>query len=200
MAKTVVADLQGVLDLAVKKGETQAVFAERLARAANDETNMSNDDWETLDNETQVWVNTATEAIKRSEAIPLPTGIDFIIPAEKTEEAPAKPSTKAKKEAAPKEEKPAPKEAKKEKAEKPAKVAKETAKENGGAPRGPRGKFAADAKINIVAEKNPFRDGTKCYGWFGKITEGMTVAEAVEAGAPRNHIRWAHTLGHIKIG
>lgn len=175
---SIVEDLQVVLKLKPKAKETQAAFAERLARKAND---MENDDWETLSQETQVWVNAAIEAIGKSQALPLPDGIATALPEAVAEEAPAaKPKGKT---AAP-----------------AAKPVKTPAKADAPSTRGPKGKFGAEDAIEIVPETNPFREGTKCHTWFGKITDGMTVKQAVEAGAPRHHIRWAHTLGHLKIG
>lgn len=170
--KTVVSELQETLGITPKPGETRSAFAERLARKAND---IEDDDWEILSKQVQIWVNAALTAVEKKEPIPLPEGIEALIA-----------GTEVAAEAAPR------------KKTKAAMAVKDKEPKKSSA--GPKGKFAADAVIKVVPEENPFRANTKCYGWFAAIEDGMTVAEAVAAGAPRHHIRWAHTLGHLKIG
>lgn len=176
---TTIGELQPILKLTPKKGETRTAFSERLARKAND---MAEDAWESLEQPTQVWVNSAIEALASSKAIPLPTGIDEVLP-EEEEEAPAPAKKKA----------PTTKAA----AGKPSKKAPVPAKGTSG---GPKGKFSREDKIKVNVAANPFREGCKAHDWFGKIKDGATVDQAIAAGAPRHHIRWASALGHIKIG
>ena len=76
------------------------------------------------------------------------------------------------------------------KPEKPAKAAKPKAKNGGTAPRGRQPMFADDAKIKILAKENPHRSGTRLHKLFDKYENGMTVAEAIEAGIPRVNIRY----------
>lgn len=190
MTKTVVAELQDVLGLEAKPGETQEGFSERLARKSND---LTNDEWEALSEPAQVWVNNAIEALDKKRSVALPSGIEEVLSAEGVTKAPAK----AKKPVVSKGKKAAPMEEAKKKGAKVKAPAKAKAKPAG---RGPNGKFGKADKIKVVPEKNPFREGSKCFGWFGSIKDGMTIEEAVTAGAPRHHIRWAHSLGHIKVG
>lgn len=196
----VASDLNAVLNLQVREGETEQQFAQRMARKAND---MTDDKWETLDVETQEWVNEAIEALRARKDVPLPAGINQFFPKaaptedeEEPEERPVK-NGKAKPVKAAKEAKVKETKAKGVKA-KPVKAAKK----NGNAQPAPgrKGKFPEGAKIKLTVSENPFRAGTKAHNWFSKIENGMTIPEAVEAGAPRNHIRWAHSLGHIEIG
>lgn len=169
--QTVLAELKAILKIEPKKNEAPADFAKRLIVKAND---LEDSDWQSLSLKSQVWVNAGIEALQAKKAVALPEGLD----------APEVPDE------------PAPKKGK----EKPAKAAVKDKKEAKPSGRGPKGKFAKTDKIKVVPKENPFRSGTKCYNWFASIKNGMTVAQAVEAGAPRHHIRWAHTLGHLTIG
>lgn len=175
---TIAAELFSALKVKTVAGEDSAELAERLARKGAD---VSDAVWETLSQEAQVWVNSAVEAIEGGKALPPLEGLEALLEGdddgEEEEEVVAKSNGKVKK---------APKEAK----------AKKAATGSG---RGRKGKFAPDAKIKVLPVENPFRAGSKCFSWFSKIKSGMTVKEAVDAGAPRNHIRWAHTLGHLEI-
>ena len=186
----VVEELQALLELETKPDESAQDFVERLAKKADV---LKDDDWATLSEETQSWVNSAIEAISTKTDIPLPVGLDTVAglavnaPAEEAPEAAeAAPAKKGK--AKPKKE---PKTAKPK-----AKVKASTT----GATRGPKGKFALTDKIKLLKKENPFRLGTKCFGWYALYTNGMTVEAAITAGIPRHHIRWGQTLGHIKIG
>lgn len=213
-----VAELTAVIDLETKKGENPHSFAERLARAAN---GLEDDDWATLSEETQLWVNTAIKAIQDKEEVPLPAGIeDLDLSGEETEEVitedgeviaadevsaiveqkgnGVKKVKASKAKAAPAKKAAAPK-AKAAKAAKPtAKPAKKAAVS--GERRGPKGQFSGSDAIKLLAKENPFRPGTKSAGWYSKYKDGMTVDEAIKAGVPRHHTRWNKTLGNIKIG
>lgn len=91
----------------------------------------------------------------------------------------AKPVKAEKKVAAPKVAKPA----------KPAKVAKVAkAPKTKGESRGRKPLFSDDGKIKIIAKENPHREGTIRDKAFKKIKSGMTVAEAVKAGASRQQV------------
>lgn len=193
-------ELMSATRVETRPGETPAEFAQRLARKAND---LTDDKWESLHNDTQAWANSAIESLRAKKNIPLPEGIealfpdeddkdpleaepdeDGVIPDELEGEPTPKPQVKAKTKAAPKA------------AAKTAKVKAAPASKATGR----RGKFKEGAKITIVSGKEePFRAGTKCAEWFSYIRTGMTIAEAVAAGAPRNHVRWAHSNGFIKI-
>jgi hypothetical protein len=213
---TIVEDLQALLNLEPEEGETQHEFAKRLAEKG---FAVTEENWETLSEPTQSWINDTVTAVSEKKPISqltLPSGIDEVIPAEPASDpetgeitadpAPAKKS--AKKKAAAKA-KPNPE--KKAATGKPTAVkakpaakapAKKAAKTNG-APKakvGPKGRFDLTQKIKIVAKENPFRKGTKCEAWHNKLKDGMTSEAAIEAGVPRHHIRWEQTLGHIKIG
>lgn len=58
----------------------------------------------------------------------------------------------------------------------------------GGAKRGRRSLFADTGKIKILVRDNPHRLGSYRDRNFKKIKSGMTVAEAVKAGCPRQQI------------
>jgi hypothetical protein len=74
---TVVGDLQSLLRLTPEAEETPEEFAKRLALKANTATD---DDWATLENFTQRWVNNALTAIEKSKEFSLPTGIEEAFP------------------------------------------------------------------------------------------------------------------------
>lgn len=172
--KTVAAELKAVLKMEPKAGDTSEAFARKLVLKAN---NMADGDWEALSSKAQVWVNAGLEAIEKKRAVPLPEGLEAT-PEEP--EKPKKPTVKDKVAATKK------------------KAAANGKKAASGL--GPKGKFSKTDKVKVVPKENPFRAGTKCHVWFGFIQNGMTVEEAVVAGAPRHHIRWAHSLGHLEIG
>jgi hypothetical protein len=57
----------------------------------------------------------------------------------------------------------------------------------------------ADDVIGGVRRENPWKEGTKGHGYYAKYRNGMTVAEAVKAGAPRGYIRWDVAHGFITL-
>lgn len=213
MTITVFAELQEVLNLEEKDGEPAEAFAERLALKAN---TLKDDEWETLSESTQRWVNDALTALEEKKDIPLPEGMvseestEEETPTQEAGDAGSDPETspketKAKKKKAPAKAKAAPgaKPAKAAKAPtkatKPAKKAKAKPEANGGGRPGPKGTFSRTAKIKIVAKENPYREGTKSAKWFAVYKEGMTVEAAIAAGTPRHHIRWDAVQGNIKL-
>ena len=74
---TVVGDLLSLLRLTPASEESPQEFAKRLALKANSATD---DDWGTLENFTQRWVNDALTAIEKSKEFPLPAGIEEVFP------------------------------------------------------------------------------------------------------------------------
>jgi hypothetical protein len=46
----------------------------------------------------------------------------------------------------------------------------------------------------------PYKDGTKSATNYARYRKGMTVAEALEAGCPRDYIAWDRRYGHLTIG
>jgi len=207
--QTMVAELQALFALEVKKDESQQSFAHRLVLDANE---MPQDDWETLSEKTQAWVNEALEVMSKKGKdadIPLPEGIETMIsggsvetpPAPEDDVKPAKPTkvaTVKKKAAAKPPEKKATKKASVAKPSKAKAPAKQKAKK-APAPRGPRGLFAITGKIKILAKENPYRAKTNSHAWFSKYKSGVTVATAIDGGIPRHHIRWDLKQGNIAI-
>jgi len=203
MPGTVVSELQALFNLAKVDDETQQDCARRLAIKAN---TISDADWETLDGPAQVWVNAALEAMEKKVALPLPTGIEEMVPEATEKPAEAAKPVKGKAKAPPAKKGAAKPPAKAAAVPKkaPAKAAKAAApkavkKATAGSARGPRGKFALTDKITLTKAENPFRTGTKCANWYAKYRDGMTVQEAIAAGVPRHHIRWDQTLGNVTI-
>jgi hypothetical protein len=79
---TVVEDLQALLNLEPGEGETQHEFAKRLAEKG---FAVTEEDWETLSESTQSWINDTVTAVSEKKPISeltLPSGIDVVIPAE----------------------------------------------------------------------------------------------------------------------
>jgi len=54
-----------------------------------------------------------------------------------------------------------------------------------------RGPYDHSAIITVISKSNPHRAGSKDHGKFRKIKTGMTVKEALEAGADRRYLRYA---------
>ena len=186
---TVFAELQKLMGLEQKPGEAAPDFAERLALKGN---NLKDDEWESLSEAAQRWVNTALTALEDKDDIPLPDGLIV------EEDGEASPEQEAAEEEA---QEAAPAKAKKKSSAKkaaPAKAAK-VVKTNGGAKPGPKGTFEAADKIKVLAKENPYREGTKGAGWFGAYKTGMTVQAAMEAGVPRHHLRFDMKHKNISI-
>ena len=124
------------------------------------------------------------------------TGLPELEGYEAVEESAADEATEAEAEAPPEDEKKPAKAAKKA-AKKPAKKAKAEAEAEAkpakkakakGPKRGRRSLFEDGGKIKILAKKNPHREGSYRDKNFKKIKDGMTVAEAVKAGCPRQQV------------
>lgn len=163
---TVVADLTALLKLEPKETESADDFAARLARKAND---IKDDDWQTLEEKTQEWVNAALSAIEKGKPVPLPEGLEAVDGDDEDEDT----------------------------TEEVVKVVKKKEKVAKPKTRGKR--FASSDKITILVKANPYRANTQSAAWFDNYKPGMTVKDAVEAGTPRHHIRWDQTRGNIKI-
>lgn len=209
-----------------KKGEDEQVFLRRLFNAAN---SLPDADWPKLSNESQVWCNSASEALEANpKSATLPDLPGEPAEAEDKEEEPVattakkaksktKATTKAKAKAAEAEEA----EAEEEEAEveakpkakakakaKPAKAAKK-AKANGGngAKRGRPSVYNADAKIKVLVKQNPFREGSNSAKVFDMYKSGMTVADfekAVSKGSwestPKMFLNVHRSRGLISVG
>lgn len=189
-ARSVMDELLEDLRIAPKPGEQSAAFLVRLMKKVN---SAPDDVWEGLSEEAQSWYNDAATAREERQPIPLPEGFTTIFEEElasSEEEEDLQPKTLTPKKEAPRKAVPA----------KKAPRAPNPDQHRGAAGAGRKGKYAEGAVITVRAGQNPFRAGTKAYGWFSCIETGMTLSEAVAAGAPRSHIRWAHSLGHLDIG
>lgn len=174
MSMTVVSDLQKLVKIKPAPSDTPMAFSERLARKAN---NIKDEDWETLEGDTQDWVNATLESLQKGAAFSLPTGIEAFFEADAIEADAAK----AKEKKPPKEKKPA--------------VSKKA--DEAAAPRAVL--FGRDDVIVVNIKANPYREGTKSFAWFANYAPGMTVEEAVAAGTPRHHIRWDFKQGNISF-
>jgi len=81
------------------------------------------------------------------------------------------------------------------------KATKKTAKKAAKAKPEPSGnsKFSPDAKITVLAEKNPKREGGEAHKRFELYRNGMTVAKALEAGVLRMDLSWDTRHSFISI-
>lgn len=185
---SVVLDLQRVVRLAAVPGETPEDYTKRLIRKV---AALTDDEWELLDTESQVWANDATDALRSRRPLPLPAGVQQWLRdagAVVEEEAPKgrrKRAVAPEAEATPAE----------EKIKQPGKAKKPNAGRN---VVGRKGKFTTDAVISLLVS-NPYRETSKAHGVFKKYREGMTVAEAVAAGIGRAYIRWDINHRHIEV-
>ncbi len=199
MADTVFAELLEVLGLEEKEGEAALAFAERLALKAN---TLKDDEWATLSESGQLWVNTALKAFEEKSDIPLPAGMvqekagegvaqeaeGTIVMASMTKKkAVARSGAKKKKVVATS--------AKPTKAAKPAKKAGA----NGERP-GPKGLFQLADKIKLIAASNPYRFGTKGAVGYSKYKNNMKAADALALGVTRRQIRYDTRKGYIQVG
>lgn len=71
---TVLKELSDVTKVKQKKDEEASAFLKRLALKAND---LQDNEWEKLAEPTQLWVNSALDAIQHSK--PLPTPADLVV-------------------------------------------------------------------------------------------------------------------------
>ena len=91
--------------------------------------------------------------------------------------------------------------AKKTKPVKPAKAAKAAKKVK--RPNGAKGRpanYDPEAKIKLLVDEHPHREGTGRYKRWSKYKDGMTVAAAIKAGFKYENLRFSVEDGHIKIG
>lgn len=79
---------------------------------------------------------------------------------------------------------------------------KETAYKAPKAKREGAGKYPTTAKITLLAEKNPKREGSASHARFAAYVSGQTVAEALAAGLTTGdfHHDVAHGFISIKVG
>ena len=68
--------------------------------------------------------------------------------------------------------------------------------------RGPKGSrsFPKDAVINILVDANPKKPSSASYARFELYEDGMTVAEASEAGIKPADLKYDLDKGFISIG
>jgi hypothetical protein len=183
---TIFEELTDLLGLEMKDGEPAPDFAERLALKAN---NIKDNDWETLTEKAQVWVNSALTALEEKTDLPALEGLYL-----ETEEVSKSDVEGQELENDPPTQKP---KAKKKavtalttafKAKKP-KIEKKAVSTGGGRP-GPKSMFADNAKIKVLVDKNPKRAGSESALRFAKYKTGQTVAEAFEAGLSSADLRY----------
>ena len=65
-------------------------------------------------------------------------------------------------------------------------------------PRGPKG-VAMDAKIKLLVDENPKREGSAAHGRFANYKDGMTVADALAAGLRTSDLKYDTAHEFIKI-
>lgn len=209
------ADLEKLLKTAQKPKESLVNYAVRLAKTTADPKRVTDDDWETLDEQTQMWVNGMIDADEKGGAPTLPLGVKDEVASEDAvasdvetnKEAQARPPVKTKTktrtevgtvkvtpEKPSKKNKLTGKAVEKEVAPKKKSKDKKESKEGRGRP----SLFGATDVIT-VKQKAPFRAGTLSAIGFANIRTGATVQKAIAAGVPRRLIRWSNICGYIEI-
>lgn len=185
----IVDDLLPLLKLQPEAGEAPEQFARRVAVKANDEKSLSDDDWQTLDDVTQRWVNQALQNIEKKETISVPEALSVLCT--EMEES----MKKAKKVAA--------KAAKVSKPKKIASSGKTVTGQNGksyvGEKRGPKSQFDLTDKIHVLVDKNPKRNNTAAFKRFELYKNGQTVKQAEEAGLSLRDIRYDVAEKYIEV-
>jgi hypothetical protein len=209
---TIRADAEKLLKTQQKPKETLAAYVLRLAKAASDPKKTTDEDWETLDETTQKFLNGVLEADEKGQMIPLHDAPapeepeeeeqeDGDIPgtgedhgAKKAKSPPARTAAKAKAAA----KKPA--KAPPAKAPRAAKPPKEVPAAAAGRP-GRKPKHPDDSIIRVDVEENPHRKGAKDYDKFKKLKakDGRTIAEALKGGVELGYLRYAEKRGIITI-
>lgn len=213
MAKGIEKELTAVTKVTRDKDEGDQPYFARLAGAIS---KLKDPDWDRLSEPAQLWANSAQIAVEKKAAIP---NFDGEVPDDKDAKA-TKATAKDKEVKAPaakkgakadkteKAAKPAKAEAKTKEAEKKAPAKKEAkaapAKKGAkaaanGEGRGRKGSWPMTAKIKVVAKENPHRSGTKNFKRFEKYKNGMTVEQAIAAGAEWANMRYLTNLGHLEI-
>ena len=213
---SVTAELIQKLKLKPKADETSEEFSKRAHQKVAALPDVGG--WDDLSDEAQAWYNRyliATEDSKKTKKTPMDIEKEILQyttlkpePDEKAEEFIARVITL---------ELPVVKEEqhkaveKTEDTEKETTVANSASKSNGkpeakkavAADKKPSGgvkgrpKLPDDAKISILSDKNPYREGSGSFKAFEKYKDGMTVAQAEKAGIPRAWILWDRREGHI---
>jgi len=157
-------------------GEDDVTYALRLMAAS--QSKIDDDDWETLSEDTQRWLNETQEANDKGWTPALPddhTSPDTV--AEESEVLDKQPKAKNMKPKAP---------------PKDNKIS---------APRGRPSIYGLEDRVKVLCKGNPHRPDTKSYVAFSKITDGGTVNEQLEAGVPLSYLRYAQQERNlIQIG
>ena len=192
----VVEELQSLLELEVKPGESATAFAERLARKADD---LKDDDWQTLTEATQRWVNSAIDAISSHSEIALPSGIDAVEGLTDEEEE----GSTVDNEGVDMSKRPAKKSGGKKLLKQIKKAAKKFVAASGNGTqatkRGPKHKLSPSARITVLAKVNPHRPGSADFDRFNLYKSKMTVEEALKAGVRSRDINWHAAKGCIRV-
>lgn len=185
-------DLEALLEVQQKDDESLEDYALRLAKRTNDKDVVSDDEWETLDETTQLWVNGAIDADEKGKPVPLPlveSGAAAAPGAGRPASAKEPPKGPAK-EATPN--KAAPKKASSGSAAKTQKPSNGAAPAGGAGRRGRRPKHGEDAVIKLASSENPHRKGAKDHEKFVQLKryDGKTLGKALAAGIEPAYIRY----------
>ena len=183
---TVYDELKLVFKVKPKAGESYEEFALKTAKKVN---GCSEAVWNSLSEDTQQWNNAVFIAEeKRGELrragqpekafdVPYPELAGFVIvPLEVAETETIQETTEM------------------------AKTAK-TATKDKAAPKG-KGRpsvLVPTAKIKLLVQESPYREGCKSDLAFKKYKDGMTVAKLLEKGVPKAYIAWDKQHGHIAV-
>lgn len=180
-------DLEALLEVQQKDDESLEDYALRLAKRTNDKDVVSDDEWETLDETTQLWVNGAIDADEKGKPIPLPLVESGAAAAPRARRsASAKESTKGPAKEA------APKQVASGSAAKTQKSSNGAAPAGGAGRRGRRPKHGEDAVIKLASSENPHRKGAKDHEKFTQLKryDGNTLGKALAAGIEPAYIRY----------
>jgi len=61
------------------------------------------------------------------------------------------------------------------------------------------GESSEGAKITLLVDSNPKREGSAAHGRFEKYKTGMTVAAFLAAGGTRSDLRWDSERNYVRI-
>jgi hypothetical protein len=199
--KKIFEELQGVTSVELAEGQSNLDFWTALVKAAD---KVTAEEWESLSDLTQTWVNIGQFCLENGEDIPDPNDKAAIKVAKA---AMAKADMEAADATVKKEAKKANSAAKKSVKSKSVKAVSEKelvagkskSKGNGGG-RGRKGLFPLDAKIKVLAKENPHRKGTILHKYFDKYKTGMTVQTALDAGIVWANLRYLNGRELIQVG
>lgn len=189
------------------KGETPASFAFRLAQTANDDKQTPEDVWNSLSEDVaQTWCNDFLRAWwnynapgKTADSTTMAERLDAASDG-KLELPPLEGNPLADGKVVPLKAKPAPKKAApKKEAPKQAAPKPEKKPTGSGVPIFSRGALAPDAKITVLAKKNPHEAGSRKAEAFSKLKSGMTVKEAYGKGVKWTNLVWDESKGYLRI-